>query len=454
VLQIPIWGTHVRRLLNLWRDTGGNTAIIFGLAAIPLLALGGGAVDFAARARVRGEMQSAGDTAALAAARQVQDAQLKRDSTWSENWIQLQHKAEQTARNLLAAGIKGTEGSPHFDVSINEEAVIIHAHYDMKTSFLGVIGMNTLAANTLSEVRLPDSTLVEISLVLDYSLSMNQNNKYQRMTAAARDFITKVGNERGERTKIGIVPFSEFVYADVANSDARAPDTSGTNKWDGGSSQDGGWSGGSDPDDPTATASAKCLVNRDYPYSVTNDTPLGAIGSKWQQADPDGSRCRSYESGGLKARDLTSDFAGLGYALSGMHPVGWTNIALATEMGWHMLSPNEPFTTARDYSDPKLKKILILLTDGVQTIEAMGPTGEVSIDGANNTTEELCDNIKASGISVYTIAYDVDDTSVYSLLSGCASGPSSYFEVHDSSGIGDVFTAIFDQIAESAWLSK
>ena len=94
-----------------------------------------------------------------------------------------------------------------------------------------------------------------------------------------------------------------------------------------------------------------------------------------------------------------------------MHPVGWTNIALATEMGWHMLSPDEPFTTARDYSDSKLQKILILLTDGVQTIEAMGPTGEISIDGANQHHGGALRQHQGVRRPVFTIAYDVDDTS-------------------------------------------
>ena len=72
------------------------------------------------------------------------------------------------------------------------------------------------------------------------------------------------------------MPFSEFVYADVANADVRDPETSGGTKWDGGSAQDGGWDGGGDPDDPAAPATAKCLLNRDYPYSMTNETPDGA----------------------------------------------------------------------------------------------------------------------------------------------------------------------------------
>jgi hypothetical protein len=84
----------------------------------------------------------------------------------------------------------------------------------------------------------------------------------------------------------------------------------------------------------------------------------------------------------------------------------------------------------------------------------MGPTGDISVDGANRTTKELCDNIKSDDVSLFTIAYDVDNTDVYDLLSGCASTPAAYFEVHDSSGIGAVFDSIYQTIAESAWLSR
>ena len=124
---------------------------------------------------------------------------------------------------------------------------------------------------------------------------------------------------------------------------------------------------------------------------------------------------------GLQARDLTDDFTGLSNALAGMQPVGWTNISLAAEMGWHMLSPNEPFETARDYTDPYLRKIMILLTDGVQTIEAMGPTGD-DLDRRRQPHDGgALRERQGDDISVFTIAYDVDDTAVYDLLSGCAS---------------------------------
>jgi Flp pilus assembly protein TadG len=420
----------IRRLRGILGDQRGNTAIIFGLAIVPLLALGGGSVDFAQRARIHGALQSASDTAALAAARLVQNGQMRRE----EDWEALRTQAETNARNFVTASLVGlgATGIPDVTIDITEQGVTIGASYDMSTSFLGVIGINKLPAKALSEVAMPAAILVEIALVLDYSGSMLQNDKYIRMRNAATAFIQKVGEDRPDRSKIGIVPFSRYVFAELPGATIR--DTL--------------------PGEAMLTMNA-CISNRGYPYSTTNESPYTTIAeSRWPQIDPDGADCELYADNSLRVRDLTDDFDGLVTAIAAMQPANLTNISLATEVGWHMLSPDQPFDTARDYSDEALRKILVLLTDGKQTVEAEGPSGGTSVGDANETTAELCTNIKGSGIRLFTIAYDVDDTSVYSLLSGCASGPDEYHEVHDASDISDVFETIYDQIAETAWLSK
>lgn len=421
----------MQRLRNFWRNERGNTAIIFGLAVIPLLALGGGAVDFAQRARVRGELQSASDTAALAAARLVQTEQMQRDSNWETNWEAIRRRAEATARNLLAAAVKGAT-APTFNIDISEEGVTIAAQYDMKTSFLGVIGMNTLPAQTLATVKLPDPILVEIALVLDYSGSMNDDDKYIRMTAAAQDFIAKISAARADRTKIGIVPFSEYVHATVPGGMIRGTPAGDAN-----------------------TPMTTCLLNRDYPYAATDSTPVTTIaGSRWPQVDLSDPKCQAYSNGNLAVRDLSSDFSDVSDALSDMRPTGLTNISLASEMGFHMLAPSRPFETARDFSDTALRKIMILLTDGMQTVPAQGPSGNTSTLDADETTAEVCTNAKAEGIVLFTIAYDIHEQRIRDLLSGCASGPTAYFEPSGVSGIDEVFEEIYSQISESAWISK
>jgi hypothetical protein len=119
-----------------------------------------------------------------------------------------------------------------------------------------------------------------------------------------------------------------------------------------------------------------------------------------------------------------------------------------------VLSPGAPFETARDFKEKNLEKVLILLTDGMQTMEAMGPSGDISTEAADEVTAELCDNMTDSRIRVFTIAYDIEEERVRELLSGCASTPANFHEATGAEDISGVFEAIYQQIADSVWLSK
>jgi Flp pilus assembly protein TadG len=450
----------VRRILDFWRDQGGNAAIIFGLAVIPLIALAGGAVDLAHRAKVRTDLQAAADAAAIAAARMLQSGRMERDVDMD----QLSLDAKQRADILLNTALADL-GEGDIDITLTDNTITISTLFDVKTSFLGVIGINSLRATSLSEVALPDPLQVEVAMVLDYSGSMRDSDKYIRMTAAARDFIERVERDRGNFSTIGIVPFSEYVYADVEGGDIGDADRDESRwggrgeddddrDWDDDDSWQGdaSWSGDDDNDSGAVVTMPACLLNRDYPYSVT-DEPAGIDpGSRWPQASS--SRCQRYVDGNLKARDLTNDFAGLSEALADMEPVGLTNIALGLELGWHMLSPGPLFAAARDYSDPRVLKMLILLTDGMQTVEAMGPDGDISTEAADQVTAETCENAAAAGVRIFSIAYDIDDPAVRDLLLNCASSSTAYYDARSVSDISGVFDDIYSQIEESVWLSR
>jgi Flp pilus assembly protein TadG len=427
-------------LQRLLRDQQGNTAIIFGLAIIPLIALGGGIVDFAHRANVRGELQTAVDTAAIAAARAVQHEQLSE----TEEQDEIDAAATDAARKMLDAGLAKIGGSNAANVSVDVdgEVIRISTHYDVDTSFLGVIGIKTLAAEAMAEVNLPDLVRVEVAMVLDYSKSMEDDDKYARMTSAARDFIAKVAKDRAETSKVGIVPFSQYVYTRIDSSYVRDPG-SGHHDDDGGGW--GGWGGGE-----TGSVST-CLLNRDYPYSTTDDAPFSGLpASQWPEGDE--AKCGDYADANLRVRDLTDEFSSLSDSLSAMQPVGLTNIALGVEMGRHMLTPEAPFDNARNFSE-NVQKIIIVLTDGMQTVPAMGPSGDVSTEAADEATAELCENAKEDGVRIFSIAYDVTDPEVHQLLLGCASSEASYFDAGVTE-ISGVFNEIYSQIAESVWLSR
>jgi hypothetical protein len=70
------------------------------------------------------------------------------------------------------------------------------ANVEVGTSFLSVIGIDALAAPGFAEVNIPEMLLVEIAMVLDYSGSMREYNKYVRMTSAAQAFIDALRGSR------------------------------------------------------------------------------------------------------------------------------------------------------------------------------------------------------------------------------------------------------------------
>jgi len=140
-----------------------------------------------------------------------------------------------------------------------------------------------------------------------------------------------------------------------------------------------------------------------------------------------------------------------------------TNIAHGLSWGWRVLSPSEPFTEGAAYSDRDTQKALILLTDGVNTLccqssshnrsdyggygyVATGRLGTTSPytgpNIVNDRVEELCENIKAEGIRLYTITFQVNDSELSDLFESCATSPDLYFNSPSNEDLQNVFRTI------------
>lgn len=154
--------------------------------------------------------------------------------------------------------------------------------------------------------------------------------------------------------------------------------------------------------------------------------------------------------------------------LQAMFAKGGTNIVQGLVWGWRTLSPTVPFTEGRAYNDNRNQKILILLTDGQNSYNGhnnpshingsyymaygyskhgrLGTTSSYSstLNNALNTrTAEACENIKDTGILVYTITFDIDDEDTLQLMEDCATSPAFYY---DSPSVSDL-DGVFEEIA-------
>lgn len=161
---------------------------------------------------------------------------------------------------------------------------------------------------------------------------------------------------------------------------------------------------------------------------------------------------------------LTTNYAQVKADIQNLTIGGSTNIPMGLMWGWHLLSPNAPFGDGAAYTNRKVTKIAVLMTDGDNSMPWAGNlnnseysgigyvwqnrVGTTPDTGAANTALNgrlgaLCANMKARGIILYTVRVEQigDDT----LLRGCASGAAMYFDVKTAAEL----TATFDKIALS-----
>ena len=92
---------------------------------------------------------------------------------------------------------------------------------------------------------------------------------------------------------------------------------------------------------------------------------------------------------------------------------------------------------------------MIVMTDGKNEASKTGETHDGSnTAAANSKTDATCEAAKRDGVTVYTIAYDVDDTTTLSMLNRCATDSSKFFDASNASQLNDAFQAIGDALNE------
>ena len=159
---------------------------------------------------------------------------------------------------------------------------------------------------------------------------------------------------------------------------------------------------------------------------------------------------------------------------------GGTVISEGLMWAWRALSPNKPFADGAPYSNTNAKKVVVLMTDGVNGLADNGNSGSPNISDysaygylgssrfywANGVTtyaglqtfldnrlKAACDNAKAAGIKIYTVLFNhagglsgADQAHSAALLQYCASKPEYAYLATDANGLDTAFA----QIAVSA----
>ncbi len=413
-----------RLVKNFCSCQKGSIAVMYAVSAIPIFVAAGSAVDYIRYLANTTELQAALDSAALAAASTPEATDAQRLALAEATFV----------RNLEGGDLAGSAIVRSFD--IEDETVVANADMDMGTSLMQLAGIKTMKLSVGTEIAVPANKNAEIALVLDYSGSMNEmiagGVKYVAMKNAAKDLISNLEAANPDKVKFALVPFSHHVYGTFPKSSIL------------GQTGSGNWTG--------------CTQDRKYPYNLTDATPTSDNNTKWGQAQAPvhaSSGCSGYISNNLVMKPLNNDFTYLKSRLDMMTPYAWTHIALGVEFGFHMLSDNAPFSEGVSYDDKETQKFMVVLTDGAQTEPAFGPGGTRTVAQGESNLEALCTNAKAKGITMITIAYDLDDNATTNRLKNCATDPDkNFFVATSAAAVAGAFENIKTLITAQVFVSK
>jgi hypothetical protein len=139
---------------------------------------------------------------------------------------------------------------------------------------------------------------------------------------------------------------------------------------------------------------------------------------------------------------LSYDWAALKTVINNMSPSGGTNQPIGLVWAWQTLQQTAPFNAPAEDTNYTYKKAIILLSDGLNTMDRWYGNGSSPSSQVDARQQLLCDNIKAAGVTIYTIQVNTDGDPTSSILQQCASGSNNFFATTTASGIATAFSQI------------
>ena len=411
------------------RNGSGSIAIVFSLALVVIVCVLGLAIDFARAQHASAVVMSSIDAAALYGSKVL----VEDEAADSE--------VKTRVANFLANQIKtnGMQGSTYSDLHMHTDAVegsvSIEVDIHVPTTFARVFNADSIdfhkSAKTSYKIK-----NVELAMVLDTTGSMGDNGKIGELKLAASEAIDLLmPTNKVHHNRIALAPFSASV-----NTGMYAATVSGG-------------------------LSADCVVERggaeaatDAPWSTS---PVGWSATLVPPATA-GGNCPEQE-----IMPLNNDAVALKAQINAYTTKGGTAGHIGLAWGWYLISPDwnglwSASSDAKPYGDPKTIKAMIVMSDGVFNVAYdNGPVATSDDQKLNSVAQAaaLCDAIKAAGVTVYTIGFELalipppDDPAIArAVLSNCAStnggGGTEFYDATNGSDLSSAFKKIAGKLSK------
>lgn len=425
------------------QDRSGGVAIVFGITAILVVALVGGSVDGSRAYLARSRVQGAVDAAALAGA-----SQYILDPNHSDS------AAITRAETYLASMLGSSSGITATTTLDTQTGTLkMSVDYAVPTPFLAVIGISNMNVNAYAEATTASAGMpgsesgisIEMSLMLDTTGSMGEasgsgGTKLDAMKTAVLNMLDVVlPDGRTPNVKVALAPFAPTVNVGSLVNDVTglaATINSGKRK----------------------QYLRHCVLERTGPDEFTDAAPadgayvpvLDSFGNGGYVPNATGAEtCNPSQT----IVPLTAGKGLLKNTVKDFSAGGSTAGALGTAWAWYLLSPEwsgifKGNSAPAAYGTPKLRKVAILLTDGIYNTYAGMPSwdGSAQAIATSEKAVRLCDGMKAKGIEVFTIGFKLDNNLAKTTMHDCASGSDHAFLAEDGDQLSDVFKSITYQV--------
>ena len=396
---------------NYLKHTCGNMGMMLALAVVPMMIAAGAAIDMIRANNVQTILRGASDAAALAGATSGK----ANDNRFIEKIVQNYLKAN----NAIGALKSVTKISQSVDMGTATFKVEIKGK--IETTLMALAGIKAIDVEANSEVNLGQQSL-EMALVLDNTGSMT-GQKLIDLKSSAKELIKILKAEKASYSslKFSLVPFAQYVNVGIGNA------------------------GQSWVAQPVPAGWAGCVGSRPSPL----DERSGDTGGNYPPLA--GVPCQA----GIIP--LTTNTSSIIAGIDGMVALNSTYVPGGLLWGWNTLDKAAPFTEGLTKAQMKAvngRKSLVLMTDGWNTASPNYPDHagtDTALSDAKLT--KLCGQVKADGIELFTVAFQVPSPSMKALLVDCASNTDHAFDAANGSALRDAFTKI-GQMMASVRLTK
>jgi len=416
------------------RGHAGNVAITFGIAAIPIIGAVGAAVDYSHANSVKVAMQAAIDSTVLMLSKDAATLTEEQLNAKALAYFKAVFNRPEAGNIQISATYTATGGS----------AIKVDGSADVPTQFMSIMGFDTLTVGSSATAKWGIDRL-RVALVLDVTGSMSSAGKMTALKTATKSLLTQLKSAatNADDVYVSLVPFNKDVNIGSTNYAASYV----------------GW-GDWDNDNQTCTAyksNGQCKTwtpknHNTWNGCITDRGPSGAPGSStWDQVAtlPDGTTnslwpAEQYGSCPVQMLGLSNNWTAMNSLVDSMTPKGNTNQPIGLVWGWQSLVGGGPLTAPAKDSNYQYSEFIILLSDGMNTqnrwYSSQSPVDNRMYQTGNGSG--TCANIKAAGITIYTIQVNTGGDPTSTLLQNCASSSDKFFLLTSADQIISAFEAI------------